>query len=125
MVSPVFPESSLESKCLRSLYPAGLDFEFQKNQIPVRVRDTCLWTLHNHKYLEWRDADINRLLWISAAPGCGKSVLARCIVDEDLPSTLQKDRPIRVLYYFFKLLERRTTERVPSYFHNFVSTICV
>ena len=41
---------------------------------------------------------MKRLIWISADPGCGKSVLARCIVDEDLPSAL----PERILYYFFK-----------------------
>ncbi len=42
------------------------------------------------------------LLWVSADPGCGKSVLARYIVDEDLPTVFLNDSSKRVLYYFIK-----------------------
>ncbi|KAL6717737.1 hypothetical protein ACLMJK_003822 [Lecanora helva] len=91
-----------EIDCLQSLCPSGIDYESQKNQNPKRVPETCLWTLQNPKYLEWRDNHTKRLLWISADPGCGKSVLARCIIDEDLPSAFQNDPSKRILYYFFK-----------------------
>ncbi len=64
--------------------------------------DTCLWTLRNPKYIQWRDNDTKKLLWISADPGCGKSVLARCVIDEDLPKAFQKIPSKRILYYFFK-----------------------
>ena len=102
-----------EYNCLRSLCPSGIDYESQKNQNPLRVPNTCLWTLQNPKYLEWRDNDTKRLLWISADPGCGKSVLARCIVDEDLPSLFQTGPSKRVLYYFFKdtSTEQRSASR--------------
>ena len=105
--------STEESKCLQSLCPSGMDYESQKNQNPVRVPNTCLWTLQNPKYLEWRDNNTKRLLWISADPGCGKSVLARCIVDEDLPSHFRTSLSKRVLYYFFKdtSTEQRSTSR--------------
>ena len=93
--------STEEDHCLQSLYPSGINYDEQKNQNPERVLNTCLWTLQNPKYLEWRDSNMKRLLWISADPGCGKSVLARCIVDKDLPGALQKDPPTRVLYDFF------------------------
>ena len=43
-----------------------------------------------------------KLLWISADPGCGKSVLARCIVDEDLPKASRNGLSKPILYYFFK-----------------------
>ena len=91
--------SAEESACIKSLYPSGIDYESQKNSNPKRVSNTCLWTLQNPKYLEWRDHATQKLLWISADPGCGKSVLARCIIDEDLPSS---SSPKQVLYYFFK-----------------------
>ena len=78
--------STQEYNCLQSLWPSGIDYESQKNQNPRRVPNTCLWTLQNPKYLELRDNNTKKLLWISADPGCGKSVLTRCIVDEDLPS---------------------------------------
>ena len=52
--------------------------------------------------MDWRNDGIKKLLWISADPGCGKSVLARYIIDEDLLQPI-RDNPLRrVLYYFFK-----------------------
>jgi ankyrin repeat domain-containing protein 50 len=38
------------------------------------------------------------LLWVSADPGCGKSVLAKYLVDEILPSTNTRI----ACYFFFK-----------------------
>ncbi|KAL9100922.1 MAG: hypothetical protein Q9163_003758 [Psora crenata] len=91
-----------EYECLRSLWPSGIDYESQKNQNPTPVLNTCLWTLQNPKYIEWRDNNTKKLLWISAGPGCGKSVLARCIIDEDLRKAYQNNSSKRVIYYFFK-----------------------
>lgn len=87
---------------MRSLWPSGIDCGSQKNQNPRRVPNTCLWTLQNSKYIKWRDDDTKKLLWISADPGCGKSVLARCIIDEDLPKAFQNDSSKLILYHFFK-----------------------
>ena len=108
--------STEEYVCLQSLCAGGIDYESQKDQNPKRVSDTCLWTLENPKYLEWRDNEEQTLLWISADPGCGKSVLARCIVDEDLPRVFPNDSSKRVLYYFFKdtSLEQRSVSRAIS-----------
>ena len=94
--------STQECNCLQSFWPSGIDYESQKNQNPTRVSNTCLWTLHNPKYLEWRDNNTKRLLWISADPECRKCVLTRYIVDEDLFSVLQNYLLKQVLYYFFK-----------------------
>ena len=57
-----------------------------------------------------------RLLWISADPGCGKSVLARCIIDEDLPKASRNGPSKPVLYYFFKDTspEQRSATRAVS-----------
>ena len=105
--------SAEELACLRSFCPLGIDYQSQKDQNPRRITGTCLWALHNPKYLEWRDKDTKRLIWISADPGCGKSVLTRCIVDEDLPNASTSALPKRILYYFFKdtSLEQRSACR--------------
>ncbi|KAL9040923.1 MAG: hypothetical protein Q9214_004294, partial [Letrouitia sp. 1 TL-2023] len=109
----VYKMSAEETTCLQSFCPSGIDYQSQKDQNPRRVADTCLWTLQNPKYLEWRDNDVKRLIWISADPGCGKSVLARCIIDEDLPNAFPTAPPKRILYYFFKdtSLEQRSVSR--------------
>ena len=87
---------------MQSLWPEGLDYEAQKDQNPKRVANTCLWTLQNPKYISWRDSDTGKLLLISADPGCRKSVLARCIIDEDLPKASRNGPSKPILYYFFK-----------------------
>ena len=66
--------------------------------------------------MDWRNDSTKKLLWISANPGYGKSVLARCIIDEDLPQSIRDDPPRRVLYYFFKDIspEQRSATRAIS-----------
>ncbi|MCJ1267408.1 hypothetical protein MMC22_007293 [Lobaria immixta] len=110
-----YSSSREEQDCLQSLCPTGIGYESQKDQNPERVPGTCLWTLKNPKYIEWRNDDAKKLLWISADPGCGKSVLARCIID-DLQQAFQNDSSKRVLYYFFKdtSAEQRSATRALS-----------
>ncbi|KAL8701797.1 MAG: hypothetical protein Q9201_004711 [Fulgogasparrea decipioides] len=113
-----------ERDCLQSLWPTGIDYESQKNQNPPRVPDTCQWTLHNPKYLAWRDDETKKLLWISADPGCGKSVLARYIIDEALPQNLPNPSSTQILYYFFKDTspeQRSATRAVSTILHQLLA----
>ena len=89
-----------ERACLHTLWPNGIHYEDQKNQNRKRVENTCLWALRHKSYLQWRDISTSKLLWIYADPGCGKSVLSRAIVDDDLIEFKAKGGD--VLYYFFK-----------------------
>jgi ankyrin repeat protein len=50
-------------------------------------------------YQRWRDSATDDLLWISADPGCGKSVLSKSLVDEELRSDADDST---VCYFFFK-----------------------
>jgi uncharacterized membrane protein len=54
--------------------------------------------LEHPQYKKWRQSSHDDLLWISADPGCGKSVLAKAIIDEELDSTGDHT----VCYFFFK-----------------------
>ena len=72
----------------------------QKDFNPERVPGTCEWFLDNEKFRTWRSATDSRLLWVSAGPGCGKSVLARCLIDEyQASNTLTAST---VAYFSFK-----------------------
>ena len=62
------------------------------------MEGTCRWVLSHPQYLQWHAQPRNDLLWISADPGCGKSVLARSLVDNELRNT---DRHT-ICYFFFK-----------------------
>ena len=86
-----------EERLLQSL---SARYEEQKNINPKRVNKTCEWFLQSAEFQKWSDAKRSCLLWLSAGPGCGKSVLSRCLVDEDIV-----DRSLStsiVCYFFFK-----------------------
>ena len=90
-------DDELRNKLKHSL---STDYEEHKNFNPKRVRGTCEWFLHSKEFLEWRDATDSRILWVSAGPGCGKSVLSRCLIDERhvCPSA----RASTLCYFFFR-----------------------
>ena len=73
-------------------------YEAYKNVNPKREEGTCRWVLDNVLYHHWRGSDRHDLLWITADPGCGKSVLARSLADHDLVTS----PPVSICYFFFK-----------------------
>ncbi|EED11950.1 ankyrin repeat-containing protein, putative [Talaromyces stipitatus ATCC 10500] len=74
-------------------------YEKFKNINPNRVEGTCEWVLKSPEYLRWWNATHNDLLWISADPGCGKSVLAKSLIDEVFALS---DLNVLIVYFFFK-----------------------
>ena len=74
------------------------DYEGHKNINPPKVEGTCKWVLEHPKFCEWRDSSHNDLLWISADPGCGKSVFSKSLVEHEL----YNNEELTVCYFFFK-----------------------
>ncbi|KAF6805606.1 Ankyrin repeat domain-containing protein 50-like protein 3 [Colletotrichum sojae] len=72
-------------------------YQIFKDNNPERVQGTCEWVLGHEKYRQWYNSSGNDLLWISADPGCGKSVLAKSLIDNELCSTDNHN----VCYFFF------------------------
>ena len=83
-----------ESRCLQALCTST--YEDHKDRNPARVPGTCLWFLKNHKFSDWLESCSSDLLWVTADPGCGKSVLSRSLIDHELQSG-----PSRTTCYFF------------------------
>ncbi|SPO06474.1 uncharacterized protein DNG_09164 [Cephalotrichum gorgonifer] len=69
-----------------------------KNRNPQRARGTCEWFTNHPRFKNWQQTKLASLLWVSADPGCGKSVLSRYLADEILPSTATRT----TCYFFFK-----------------------
>jgi ankyrin repeat protein len=79
------------------------NYEEHKNINPDRMKGTCRWALEHPKFQALRDSPRNDLLWISADPGCGKSVLIKSLVDHDLNDTItDQHAPGSICYFFFK-----------------------
>lgn len=85
-------------ECLQAFRSGNL-YEEQKDRNPDRVKDTCKWLLGSQSFRDWRDRKGSGLLWISADPGCGKSVLSKAFVDEKLVAT---SSATVICYFFFK-----------------------
>ncbi|KAI9683287.1 MAG: hypothetical protein M1822_006152 [Bathelium mastoideum] len=88
--------SDSERSCLHALYTS--DYMSHKGRNPDRVEGTCQWVLQHPNFSSWLHDDKSSLLWISADPGCGKSVLAKSLVDIDLKHNAHSSSP----FFFFK-----------------------
>ncbi|KAK6500411.1 hypothetical protein TWF481_010755 [Arthrobotrys musiformis] len=64
-----------EIELLNKLYKSP--YQDRKERIPDRIPGTCEWFLTHERFRDWRDCISSKMLWVSADPGCGKSVLAK------------------------------------------------
>ncbi|SPO07333.1 uncharacterized protein DNG_10027 [Cephalotrichum gorgonifer] len=92
-------EDEKERRLLQDL-ASNYDYERCKDFNPKRVEGTCEWFFSDDRFRTWRDSDTSRLLWVSAGPGCGKSVLSRALIDEDRLCT--NTNSSTVCHFFFK-----------------------
>jgi ankyrin repeat protein len=101
--------SDRENECLRLFRLTESDkdttYESYKAQVEARVEGTCTWVLNQHKFSIWLAQDSGPLL-ISADPGCGKSVLAKYLIDD----VLCKNSTI--CYYFFRDQDQNTVRQL-------------
>ncbi|KAJ9603646.1 hypothetical protein H2200_011832 [Cladophialophora chaetospira] len=78
-------------------------YEEQKDINPTRAPNTCKWVLNHPQYQHWRETLRDDLIWVSADPGCGKSVLAKSLIDYELRNTDNHT----ICYFFFKDIEEQ------------------
>ena len=81
------------SAFLRALYTCP--YAERKNRNRRHIKGTCKWFIDHRLFKDWRDSSSSTPLWVSADPGCGKSVLARYLVDEVFTGGI-------ICYFFFK-----------------------
>ncbi|CAI7621152.1 unnamed protein product, partial [Penicillium pancosmium] len=92
-----FALTDQQNRCLQTFKIST--YEEQKNINPRKVEGTCLWALQSAEYIRWSESSCNDLLWVSADPGCGKSVLSRSIIDDYLRTSCPE---VTICYFFFK-----------------------
>ncbi|GAW10696.1 hypothetical protein ANO14919_000310 [Xylariales sp. No.14919] len=81
---------------LRKLYTSP--YGDRKDRNPDRVDGTCQWFINHQLFQTWQESKTSNLLWVSADPGCGKSVLTKYLVDDFLSGTDKR----MICYFFFK-----------------------
>ena len=88
-----------ERRNVRTLYS---NYELGKNVNPERIPGTCEWFLNHTGFLTWRESQSSSLLWLSADPGCGKSVLSKYLVDRRGEVLTVNTETPTLCYFFFK-----------------------
>lgn len=71
-----------EAQLLRLLSSETRDRLDCKLPIPARASGTCEWFFTDPSFQKWRNDESSGLFWLSAGPGCGKSVLSKALIDE-------------------------------------------
>ncbi|TGO11258.1 hypothetical protein BTUL_0114g00360 [Botrytis tulipae] len=92
-------------------------YELQKNGNSSRIPGTCKWVLEHPTFIDWKEGNGPGVLWISADPGYGKSVLSKALIDEDLVAS---DQDTDVRYFFFKDIskeQRSLTKALAALLH--------
>ncbi|KAK4446795.1 ankyrin repeat-containing domain protein [Podospora aff. communis PSN243] len=75
----------------------------RKDRNPDRVPGTCEWFVNHESFRQWQEQKSSTMLWVSATPGCGKSVLAKYLDDfED-----QKSATVAVSSILQQLFEQK------------------
>lgn len=114
-----------KEKCIQNFYTSP--YEDHMNRNPDAVEGTCQWVLQNPTFTTWRDSQSSSFLWISADPGCGKSVLSKMLVTllSHVPEpVLPSEQRRTVCYFFFKeddLLQRTAENAVCALLHQLLS----
>ncbi|KAL1595277.1 hypothetical protein SLS60_009967 [Paraconiothyrium brasiliense] len=97
--------SDKQQKCLHLFRltesTKNVTYEWYKDRVEERVEGTCMWFLNHGHFQEWLNQESGPLL-VSADPGCGKSVLAKYLIDRTLP------RSATICYFFFKDQDQNT-----------------
>src|SRR5438309_1316925 len=70
--------SGKQAEILQCLYKSA--YESHRRRVREPVEGTCTWVTEHPKYTEWMEKKSAGLLWLSADPGCGKSVIASFLV---------------------------------------------
>ncbi|OOQ91128.1 hypothetical protein PEBR_01131 [Penicillium brasilianum] len=81
-------------------------YEWYKDRVEDRVKGTCEWFLHHKNFQTWLKQGSGPLM-VSADPGCGKSVLAKYLIDHELP----RSSSATICYFFFKDQDQNTVRQ--------------
>ncbi|KAJ9156533.1 ankyrin [Pleurostoma richardsiae] len=100
-IEPEAPKLSSTSykELLQFLHQA--DYEGYKETIPRRTDGTRIWFLEHPLYRSWLNGQESSLLWVSGDPGCGKTVLAKFILETLEEASSIPGSSFTTCYFFF------------------------
>jgi Cdc6-like AAA superfamily ATPase len=91
--------SETEAKYVKAL-DAPDYISFRKYRVEEPAGGTCQWFLHDKSVHAWLSEDKPSFLWVRGAPGQGKTVLSKFLLDH-LECQSPNPQYARVIYFFF------------------------
>lgn len=100
-----------EEEFLRTLESGATDYLGGMEFNPEPVQGTCQWFYNDESLAEWLKSSSSEVFWVTAGPGCGKSVLTRSLIKNGhLESNTTKVNSLATIatedatlaYFFFK-----------------------
>ena len=76
------------------------DYQQQKARTPDKVPGTCQRLFQNVRYKRWIEDSCSGLLWVTADPGCGKSVLSKSLIEHEDRKRSVGASAIRYFFFF-------------------------
>ena len=88
-------------KCLQSLFLSNPqdDLAAIRSGKGKRTAGTCEWILTQDRYTSWLIGESSQLLWLSGAPGIGKTMISSFLVEELIRSA-ERSSQMMLAYYF-------------------------
>ena len=88
-----------DKQCLQDLRltDPGADMRRIEDSKDRLLKDSYVWILNHGDFIDWRDGETTRLLWIKGDPGKGKTMLLIGVIKELLKSSLDSG----LLSFFF------------------------
>ena len=68
------------SECMKALNLSNPDTT--RYNVPRWVQGTCTWLMDHPRYRDWINGSEKAVLWVTGAPGSGKTVLSSFIIDQ-------------------------------------------
>ncbi|KAJ5475329.1 hypothetical protein N7539_008395 [Penicillium diatomitis] len=110
LVAAAYTKELLEYIPVRQVSQEGLAVDMCKHHreklafVRTEKHNRCHQTFKTSPYEDieytcWLESSANDLLWVTADPGCGKSVLSRSLVEDFLKDSTSD---VTVCYFFFK-----------------------
>ena len=93
------PSGNME--CLKTLFLSNPldDLAAIHNGKGQRTAGTCEWILTQDRYTSWLVGESPQLLWLSGAPGIGKTMISSFLVEE-LTRSAEQSSQMMLAYYF-------------------------
>ncbi|KAL6829124.1 hypothetical protein J3E69DRAFT_364751 [Trichoderma sp. SZMC 28015] len=91
------PFTARDKSCMRQL---NSEYTSHLDQIDDPVPQTCKWVLSHDKWKQWKACPGASLLWITLNAGCGKSVMAKFLVNY-FQSGCDASTTKNLAYFFF------------------------